>query len=96
MEFMVQIDVDLPASMTADERDEVRRAELVRGRELVTAGAIRSIWRIPGGLRNVGIWEAEDATELHRLLESLPMFPWLTAQVTPLARHPLSEDGGAG
>lgn len=93
---MVQIDVALPATMAAAERDELRRAELARGRELFAAGAIRSIWRIPGGLRNVGIWEAADATELHALLESLPMYPWLEARVTPLARHPLTEGGGPG
>jgi muconolactone delta-isomerase len=29
------------------------------------------------------------ATELHDLLSSLPLFPYLTAQVTPLAVHPL-------
>ncbi len=91
MEFMVQIAVELPASMPVAERDALRRAELERGRELVAVGAIRSIWRLPGGLRNVGIWEAADATELHGLIESLPLYPWLTAEVTPLARHPLSE-----
>jgi muconolactone D-isomerase len=55
----------------------------------VEAGVIVSIWRIPGGLRNVGVWEAADATELHEQLASLPVFPWLEAGVTPLAEHPL-------
>jgi muconolactone D-isomerase len=93
---MVEVSVELPASMDEREREAVRQAELARGRELVASGAIRSIWRIPGGLRNVGIWEASDATELHALIESLPMYPWLTAAVTPLALHPLSgPEGGA-
>lgn len=95
MEFLVEITVGLPGSMPAAERQELGRAELARGRELVAAGAIRSIWRVPGGLRNVGIWEARDATELHALIESLPMYVWLTADVTPLARHPLAEPGDA-
>jgi len=89
---MVQIAVELPAQMPDGERARVREAELVRGRELIAAGSIRSIWRIPGGLRNVGIWEAADATELHGLLESLPLFPWLSAEVTPLAKHPLTQE----
>jgi muconolactone D-isomerase len=93
VEFLVQIDVRLPASLSAAERDRLLAAELERGRELVSAGAIRGIWRIPGGLRNVGIWEAADATELHELLASLPLFPWLTAEVTPLAEHPLRREG---
>jgi muconolactone D-isomerase len=87
---MVEITVELPADMPPGERQQVREAELVRGRELLDAGAIKAIWRIPGGLHNVGIWEVADATELHAVLESLPLFPWLSAEVTALAEHPLS------
>jgi len=87
--FLVRIEVRLPDRLSDAERDRLRLAELERGRELVEAGAIRGIWRVPGGLRNVGIWEAPDATALHELIASLPLFDWLTAEVTPLADHPL-------
>ena len=40
-------------------------------------------------MRNVGIWEAADATELHELITSLPASPWFSADVTALAEHPL-------
>lgn len=89
MRFLVQIEVGLPGSLPDDERAELLDAELERGRQLVEAGAIRAIWRVPGALRNVGIWEAADATELHERLSSLPLFRWLRADVTPLAEHPL-------
>jgi len=85
----VEIDVRLPATLGETERAELLDAELERGRQLVEAGVIRAIWRIPGAIRNVGIWEAADATELHEHLTSLPLFPWLTAEVRPLAAHPL-------
>jgi muconolactone D-isomerase len=87
--FLVEIDVRLPATLGETERAELLDAELERGRQLVEAGVIRAIWRIPGAIRNVGIWEAADATELHEHLTSLPLFPWLTAEVRPLAVHPL-------
>jgi muconolactone D-isomerase len=87
--FLVQIDVGLPGSLPDSERAELLDAELERGRQLVEAGAIQAIWRVPGALRNVGIWEAVDATELHEQLSSLPLFRWLRAEVTPLAEHPL-------
>ena len=90
VQFLVNIDVRLPGDMPPPERAELLAAERRRGRELVAAGAIVSIWRIPGGLRNVGVWEAADATALHELLASLPLFPWLAADVTALAEHPLS------
>jgi len=91
VEFLVQIQVNLPGSMPEAERAELLGAELRRGRELMLAGHIKRIWRIPGGLRNVGIWDATDATELHQLISSLPLFNWLAAEVTPLAEHPLGE-----
>jgi muconolactone D-isomerase len=90
MEFLVQITTKLPPDMPAGERDRLIAAERRRGRELMDEGAIQAIWRIPGGLRNVGIWEAADATELHELITSLPASPWFSADVTPLAAHPLS------
>jgi muconolactone D-isomerase len=90
MEFLVQISVTMPADMPAPKWEEIVAAERVRGLELVASGAIRSIWRVPGGWKNVGIWEAADATELHELLSSLPAYPWISADVTALAIHPLS------
>lgn len=90
MEFLVHITVALPADMDDAQRAALLAAERTRGEELVAAGGIQAIWRIPGGLRNVGVWEAADATELHELIASLPLYRWLTAEVTPLAVHPLS------
>ena len=91
MQFLVRIQVDLPASLPEDERSKLLAGELRRGRELRDSGAIVSIWRVPGPpLRNVGIWEAADATELHELLASLPLFAFINAEVTPLAQHPIN------
>jgi len=94
VEFLVQITTVLPPDMPQAERDELVAAERRRGRELMDAGVIRGIWRVPGGLRNVGIWEAADATDLHDLIVSLPASPWFSAEVTPLAVHPLNHPGG--
>jgi len=93
MEFMVRIEVNLPGDMPEASRAELVAAELARGRELRERGAIKRIWRLPGGIRNVGIWEASDATELHDLIASLPFFPWLHSEVTALAVHPLEAAG---
>jgi muconolactone D-isomerase len=90
MRFHVRIAVRLPPTLDPAERERLLAAELARGRELHAAGAIVDIWRIPGGLRNVGIWEADDATALHALIASLPLYPYLDAEVTALARHPIT------
>jgi muconolactone D-isomerase len=87
MEFLVQIQVHLPPQMTAEERSRLMDAEIRRARELRDAGTIARMWRIPGRTANVGIWEAPEPTALHDAISSLPMFPYLLADVTPLATH---------
>jgi muconolactone D-isomerase len=91
MEFLVEIEI---GPIPADVRDEVLVAERERGAELVAAGTIERIWRIPGRHANVGIWVAEDASALHRAICSLPAHPWMDVAVSALAVHPL-EGGGA-
>jgi muconolactone D-isomerase len=92
MEFLVQVHVRLPGDLPAQRREEMLAAELRRARELRAAGVIRRIWRIAGGQRNVGVWSGPDATTIHDAIASLPLYPWLEAEVVPLAVHPLEED----
>ncbi len=87
MEFLVRIEIDLPADMDPERRAGLVEAEAARGRELREAGAIARIWRVPGRLANVGVWRAADATELHDAVSSLPLFNWMTVTVEPLATH---------
>jgi len=89
MEFLVQIQVTLPAELSSTDREGLMEREQARGRELKEQGVIRRIWRIPGRTANVGIWDAPDPTVLHEALTSLPMFPYIDATVTPLATHHL-------
>jgi len=89
MEFLVRIDIDLPADVTEARRSELLEAKAERGHELIASGALRRIWRVPGRWANVSLYEASDATELHALLTSLPLCPWMDIQVEALATHPL-------
>jgi muconolactone D-isomerase len=90
MEFLVTIETRFPTTTTTEQRDEILARERERGRELIQQGVISRIWRIPGGgLANVGIWNAEDADELHSSITSLPAYPYMTTEVRPLATHPL-------
>ena len=91
-EFLVEIEIELPPSMPDDERTAMLSAEAERGRELRDAGSIIRMWRVPGRRANVGLWEAADAYELHELLSSLPVFPWMNIQVRPLAEHYLMRE----
>jgi len=91
VEFLVEIDVRLPHDLGDERRDELLKAEFARGAFLAEAGILRAIWRVPGRLANRGIWSVPDATALHEALVSLPLWPFMTVEVLPLARHPLAE-----
>jgi muconolactone D-isomerase len=95
-EFLVRIDVDLPPELSERRRAELIAAERARGRELRRGGAIVRIWRLPGGLRNVGVWSAPDVAALDALIGGLPLRPWMQVDVTQLAPHPLEEEDGCG
>ncbi len=94
MQFLVEIDIALPA-MDPAEREELFTAERARGEELRAAGSIQRIWRVADRPANVGIWQAPDAGVLDGLLRSLPFHPYLTVRVTPLEPH-LLDAGGDG
>jgi muconolactone D-isomerase len=94
--FLVQIDVAFPADMPTERRDELIALERVHGRALRQRRIIRRIWRLPGGLRNVGVWEAGDVRELRAHIAELPLSPWMRVAVTELAPHPLELDDPTG
>ncbi len=94
-EFLVEIEIELPPSMPDDERTVILSAEAERGRELRDAGSIVRMWRVPGRRANVGLWEAADASELHELLSSLPVFPWMN-HPGAAARRALPDARGVG
>lgn len=89
MEFLIAIEVHLPWDLPPDERERLVQGERRRGQELTAEGVIRAIWRVPGRFANRAIWSAPDATVLHEKLISLPLWPYLDVDVTPLATHDL-------
>jgi muconolactone D-isomerase len=92
MEFLLSIEVRLPHDMAPEERDRLLAAERRRGGELAAAGTIRAIWRVPGRFANRAIWSAADATSLHEAITSLPLWPYLDVEVTPLGAHAVGKD----
>ncbi len=96
MEFLVRVDIGWPADGDQDEFARLLSAERERARVLASEGIIRRMWRVPGQQANWGLWEAPDATALHEALTSLPLFPWLSIEVEPLAAHPTDPERPGG
>ncbi|MFC9057588.1 muconolactone Delta-isomerase family protein [Streptomyces sp. NPDC057074] len=88
-EFMVELTTVIPEGTDPAEVDRRRAAEAVRAAELAEQGRLFRLWRPVGELRSVGIWRADDESDLRsNVLGSLPLSPWMTAVVTPLQPHP--------
>lgn len=92
MEFLVRIEIRLPDDFSDVRREELISAEAARGRELLRTEVVRRIWRLPGRWANISLYDVADATQLHEVLTSLPLWPWMTVTVEPLAMHPLEQD----
>jgi muconolactone delta-isomerase len=87
MEFLVHIEIGRIEGDPGAQQDLLQQ-EAACARELAAQGLIRSLWRVPGRRANWGIWVSDDCDKLHAAISSLPLFPFLTVTVHPLARHP--------
>lgn len=90
MLFQVEMEVRLPHDMSAEQADALKKTERERAHELQASGAWRHLWRVAGRYANVSIFDVSGAEELHQILSTLPLFPFMAISVTPLCRHPSS------
>jgi muconolactone D-isomerase len=91
VEFLVRVDASHAYELPTPECDDLIRRERDRGRELLAEGVIQRFWRVPGRHANIGIWSARDVDELETALTSLPIWRYADIEVTPLAKHPMTE-----
>ena len=89
---MVEMDVRIPLDFDKEEADRLKAREKERFQELQRVGKWRHIWRVIGRYANVSIFDVESNSELHDILTSLPLFPFMEMKVTPVCRHPSSLD----
>ena len=88
MLFAVTMDVALPLDLDPDRRADLLAREKAYSQALQHAGEWVHIWRIVGQYSNLSIFEVADNSRLHEILWGLPLFPYMTTQVTALTAHP--------
>ncbi|HEX2941131.1 MAG TPA: muconolactone Delta-isomerase [Rhodopila sp.] len=88
MLYHVRMDVHVPHDVAPEHFERLKAEEKARAQDLQRLGTWRHLWRVAGQYSNVSIFDVADHDELHALLSTLPLFPFMTIQVTPLARHP--------
>jgi muconolactone D-isomerase len=84
------MDVSLPHSMPPAQAAELKQVEKDRAQALQAAGKWRHLWRVAGRYSNVSIFDVTDVEELHALVSTLPLFPYMQIEVTAQCRHPSS------
>lgn len=88
MLFMVRMDVNVPPDYDPEAFEQLKIIEKARAEGLQREGKWRHLWRIAGQYANVSIFDVVDAAELHAIMLSLPLFPFMNTEVTALCRHP--------
>lgn len=90
MLFHVTMNVRLPHDMPREKADDLKATERAIAQQLQRDGKWRHLWRVAGRYANVSVFDVRDAQELHDILSSLPLFPYMDVAVTALCRHPSS------
>lgn len=88
MLYHVRMDVHVPRDMDPAAFEQLKAEEKARAAQLQREGRWRHLWRIAGAYANVSVFDVADHDELHAILSTLPLFPFMQITVTPLARHP--------
>ena len=88
MLYLVRMQVNMPPDMPKDQADKIKLEEKLYAQQLQREGKWPHLWRVVGRYANVSVFDAKDNDELHTLLSSLPMYPYMDIEVTPLAKHP--------
>lgn len=92
MLYCVRMEVEVPAGVDSDAFAKLKAEEKARAEELQRSGKWRHLWRVAGRYANISIFDVESHDELHDILSTLPLFPFMDISVTPLARHPSAID----
>ena len=88
MLFHVAIAVHVPPNIDRDKLQELSEREHVRAAELQRQGKWLHLWRVAGQWANISIFKVSDPAELHEILESLPLRPYMEVEVSALCKHP--------
>jgi muconolactone D-isomerase len=91
MEYLVDFTIDIPKGTPTTDVDRRAYAEAERVDALAQEGHVLRVWRpVPedGRRRAIGLYRADDDAQLSAILETLPLYPWMTIEVRALAPHP--------
>jgi len=90
-EFLIAMTIAVPDGTPSSAVDDKFNREAQRARELSTQGHLRRLWTLAAEepvRRTLGLWDASGPAEIGTILESLPLYAWMTVDTTELSPHP--------
>ena len=81
------ITVRIPHDVNPEKIKQLGGQEHERAADLQRQGKWLHLWRVVGKFTNVSIFDVESPAELHEILESLPLHPYMEVEVTALCRQ---------
>jgi muconolactone D-isomerase len=88
MLFHVYIAVRIPHDADPGKIKQLGAQEHERAKELQLQGKWVHLWRVAGKYENVSVFDVESPAELHEILSSLPLYPFMEINVSALCHHP--------
>jgi muconolactone D-isomerase len=89
MLYLVHMQVDIPPHTDPAFVERLMADEKGYSHKLQVEGKWRHLWRVTGQFANYSVFDVASHDELHTILSSLPLYPFMiSVEVTPLAHHP--------
>jgi muconolactone D-isomerase len=88
MLFHAIMTIRIPYDTDPEKITKLTAQEHERAKELQLQGKWLHLWRVAGKWANVSIFKVESPDELHEILSSLPLYPFMEIEVSALSQHP--------
>jgi muconolactone D-isomerase len=88
MLFHVEMTVRVPHDTDPELMADLNEKEHERARELQESGCWVHLWRVAGKFQNISVFDVASSDELHEVVSSLPLYPFMDVEVTALCHHP--------
>lgn len=88
MVFLVEMQVNIPETWSEEKIADYITREKECSQGWQKTGKWKYLWRVAGQYANVSVIEADGPDELHQIISSLPLFPYMKIEVKTLCKHP--------
>ncbi|WP_419867947.1 muconolactone Delta-isomerase family protein [Chryseobacterium sp. CT-SW4] len=88
MVYVVEMDVNIPETWSDEKLADFMAREKECSQKWQSSGKWKYLWRVAGKYSNISVLEVESPDELHQIISSLPLFPYMTIKVTSVCKHP--------